>query len=282
MTDPEDGLPESVKRAAIDCAKEKSEYARISRINQADNDVRSFNKSHSQKDFWKEWSERIVTLGQVLKTEKWDRHLDSIQFDTTDEVRRDAFNYAVQIFQAAVSGDVDKVLTRLKYLSKAATSGDENEREEMEKFCNVVNEALRCDIMSKLRKKEYSIQNQTQYTSNTQNQVEAHFTSGDHSDLESSDGQNTIKPGKKKGRPKKGEENEWLGKAIVALRDNPGWSDSEIADYVDISRSTLSRSAEWKKIRKLQASGNPIKGGMMKGKDGVTYVDGHVYDDNGD
>ena len=184
MTDPEDELFESVKRAARGRAKEKAKAARISRINQADNDVRSFNESHSQKDFWKEWSERIVTLGQVLKTEKWDRHLDSIQFDSTDDVRRDAFNYAVQIFQAAVSGDVDKVLTRLKYLSKAATSGDENEREEMEKFCAVVNEALRRDIMPMLRKKEYSTQNQTRSTLDVGNESAPTQNSVENSEVE--------------------------------------------------------------------------------------------------
>ena len=151
----DDGLPESVKRAVIDRAKEKAEYSRTSGIDKAANDVRFFVETDPQQDFYGEWSQLIVALGKVLKAEKWDRHLETIQSDLTGKFQNDAFKYAVQIYQAAVSGDKDTVLARLEYLSQAVTSGDENEKEVMGNFCALVNEALRRDIMIKLREKEF-------------------------------------------------------------------------------------------------------------------------------
>jgi|GEM_PF-4040462 len=281
----EDVLTESFKQEVIDCAKEKSEYARKSRIDKAAHDVQTFVQTYEEQDFYGEWSQLIVALGKILKDEKWDRYLETIQSDLTTKFQKDAFKYAVQIYQAAVSGDEDTVLARLKYLSLAVTTGDENEKEVMGKVCALVNEALRRDIMIKLREKEYSpSQNQTQSTSNVQNAERAHPISGDYLAHESSDSQITTKPEKKKrsGRPKKDQQEKWLGDALFILKDNPEWSDTKIAGIVEVSPSTLSRNQVWKNARKANKSGGPPRGRVIKDRNDSPCVDREYYDHDKD
>ncbi|QDV21267.1 hypothetical protein Pan153_59550 [Gimesia panareensis] len=281
MTILENVFHESFKQAVIDCAKEKSEYARKSRIDKAANDVQTFVQTYEEQDFYGEWSQLIVALGKILKDEKWDRHLETIESDLTGKIQKDAFKYAVQIFQAAVSGDEDTVLARLKYLSQAVTTGDENEKEVMGKICAVVNEALRRDIMIKLREKEYSpSQNQVQSSSNVQNAERAHPISGDFLAAELSDGQITTKPEKKKhrGRPKKDQQQKWLGDALLILKENPGWSDIKIAGIVGVHSSTLGRNEIWKDARKVNINSGPLKGRVIEGRNGSPHVDGEYYD----
>lgn len=54
---------------------------------------------------------------------------------------------------------------------------------------------------------------------------------------------------------------DWLGKALITIRDHPEWSDNRIAKEVDVSHTTLIRSKEYQRAAGIaRDGGNPPKG----------------------
>lgn len=52
-------------------------------------------------------------------------------------------------------------------------------------------------------------------------------------------------PEKEPAEPSKPSKHTWLALAMLAVKDNPGWSDRQIAKHTGVSPSTLSRSPEY-------------------------------------
>lgn len=74
----------------------------------------------------------------------------------------------------------------------------------------------------------------------------------------------------------------WLGMAMLLVKDHPEWSDREIARRVEINRSQLSRSAEYKVVAQLarDQGATPHKGHLTKDDDGRSGVIAYARNDS--
>lgn len=178
------GLPESVKLEAEKYAKQDAEDARISRIYEAANKVGYYTPDDSGQDFCKEMSKRILAFGQTLKDEEWSQYLNDIQSPWDERLQNDAFLEAIQILQSAVSGDENTVFVRLRNVIETDNIEDPSLRKAKREFRDWVFEALRRDIMFKLKEISYSSQVQSD---NSKNEYLERQTLGSSSNLESND-----------------------------------------------------------------------------------------------
>lgn len=168
------GLPESVIQKAEKEAKQEAEYARMSRLTDASDGVRHYRPNVTGQVFCEEMSKRILAFGQVLKDDGWVRHLSAIQAPWAEQHKIDAFRVAVEILQTAVSGDEKTVLARLKNIYETDHIKDANLRTAKRDYRQWVFEALRREIVFKLREREYSTsKDQAKHYQDTGSQFQA-------------------------------------------------------------------------------------------------------------